>query len=122
MVERARKNFTETLREIRDGELVTELTAKVRELVEAVRATQKGGTLALKLTLKPMKKGMDVMILEDEVKLVLPEPDKDCSTVMFPTTDNELTRRDPRQPDLPGVRGVVSAMPTPAERAADQNG
>ena len=35
------KAFIETLREIREGELLSELPAKVQDLVAAVQATQK---------------------------------------------------------------------------------
>jgi hypothetical protein len=69
-----------------------------------------------------MKKGMNMLELVDDVKLSLPEPDKDTSTVVFATPDNDLTRRDPRQPELPGVRGVVTSMPMAAERAVESNG
>jgi len=113
------KGFTETLREVRDGDLVTELSEKVKQLVEAVRGTQKAGKLVLTLTLKPMKKGLDMLMLEDDIKLALPEPERETSTFMFATSENELTRRDPRQPELPGVRGVVASMPAPAERVAE---
>lgn len=116
------KEFTQTLREVRDGDLVAELTDKMRQLVEAVRGTDRGGSITVKLTLKPMKKGIGMYTVEDEVKLASPEPERESTTFMFVTADNELTRRDPRQPELPGVRGVVTTMPSPAERAENSNG
>lgn len=112
------KTFAETLKEIRDGDLATELSEKVRQLVEAVTATQKGGKLVLTLSVGPMKKGTNMLLVEDTVKLALPEPERESTTVMFPTEDNELTRRDPRQPKLPEM-GVVRPM---AERIAESNG
>lgn len=114
------KAFVETLKDIRDGELLAELPSKVAALVEAVRGTGKKGKLTITLSLAQAKGGM--LVLEDDVKLVLPEPEKDTTTVFFATDDNSLTRRDPRQPNLPGVRGVVTAMPPAADRTADSNG
>lgn len=112
------KAFVETLKEIRDGELTGELSAKLQELVAAVTETEKQGALTIKLTLKHTKKA-GILLLEDDIKLVLPEPDRDTSTVFFATDENDLTRRDPRQPSLPGVRGVVASMTPPSERTAE---
>ena len=105
------KAFIETLREIREGELLSELPAKVQDLVAAVQTTQKAGKIVITLNLRHTKKG-GMLLLEDDVKLVLPEPDKDTTTFFFVTEDNDLTRRDPRQPTLPGVRGPASVMPS----------
>lgn len=107
--------FIDTLKDIRDGELAAELPGKVQQLVEAVQATQKGGKLVITLSLKHTKKG-GVLLLEDDVKLTLPEPDKDTTTVFFITEESDLSRRDPRQPKLPmdGPRVVVQMT---AERA-----
>lgn len=117
------KSILDTLREVRDGDLIAELTARMAELVEAVRATDRKGTLTVRFTLIPSKKGVpNMLFLEDDVKLVLPEPDRESTTVVFATDDNSLSRRDPRQPDLPGVRGVVKEMPAPAERIDQSHG
>lgn len=115
------KGFTQTLSELKEGALVSELTQKLGEVVEAVKATERKGSLVLRLDITPAKKGIKGMVIVDDlVKVVLPEPERDSSTVMFATEDGSLSRRDPRQPELPGVRGVVS-MPAPAEKV-ESNG
>lgn len=113
------RGFDAVLKDIREGALLTELPAQLQELVAAVRATGKGGTLTLKLDVRPLAKGnSNTMLIRDTVNLSLPEPDRE-STVLYATESNDLSRRDPRQPDLPGVRGVVS-MPPPADRTGEQ--
>ena len=72
----------------------------MQDLVAAVTATEKGGELTLKLKLMPLKQG-SMLVLKDSVKLVLPEPEREDTTFVFATEDNDLTRRDPRQPKLP---------------------
>jgi hypothetical protein len=111
--------FTDTLKDIRDGELLAELPRKLQEVIEAVQATQKKGRLVITLDLRPAEGGR-LFVLTDDVKQVIPEPVKDTTTVFFITEESDLSRRDPRQPKLPEM-GVVRSMP-PVERAADQNG
>lgn len=112
--------FSEVLKEVRDGDLATELAAKMQDLVAAVKATDKAGKIQLTLTLKPLKQGA-MLVLQDDVKLVLPEPEREDTTFVFATEDNDLTRRDPRQPKLPEM-GVVRNMPEAAGRAEGNNG
>lgn len=112
--------FADVLKDIREGDLAVELAAKMQDLVAAVRATEKGGKLTLTLHLAPLKQG-GMLALRDEVKIVLPEPERQDTTFVFATDDNDLTRRDPRQPKLPEM-GVVRSMSEAAGRADGQNG
>lgn len=114
--------FVDTLKDIRDGELLAELPGQVQQLVEAVQATGKKGRIQITLALATAQGGK-VFVMTDDVKLTLPEPEKDTTTIFFVTEESDLSRRDPRQPKLPemGPRGVVAAI-APAERAADSNG
>lgn len=99
------RTFAEVLKDVRDGDLAVELAAKMQDLVAAVTATDKKGRLTLQLELEPLKQG-GMLVLRDAVRLVLPEPEREDTTFVFATEDNELTRRDPRQPKLPEM-GVV---------------
>jgi hypothetical protein len=84
--------------------------ASWQEVVEGVQATGKRGKLTIVLELAPAKAGM--FVLTDDVKQVIPEPERDTTTVFFVTQESDLSRRDPRQPKLPemGPRGVVAPI------------
>lgn len=117
------RGFIDTLKDIRDGELLAELPRKLQEVIEGVQATGKKGKLTIVLELAPAKAGM--FVLTDDVKQTIPEPERDTTTVFFVTDESDLTRRDPRQPKLPemgGPRGVVAMPQAPAERAEQSNG
>lgn len=96
--------FTDTLRDLRGGEVLDELSAKLNEVVGAVTTTGKEGKVTLTLKLKPMNNGAMLQI-DDDITASVPKP-ATGGTVMFPTPENNLSRRDPRQPDLPGVMVV----------------
>lgn len=113
------RSFVDTLKDIREGNLLAELPQYMQDLVAAVRATGKGGRLTLVLNVKPLEKGSNALLVSDDIKVSIPEQPRE-STVLFATESNDLSRRDPRQPDLPGVRGVVTAMPPAAERTEAQ--
>lgn len=113
MSEKSLKSFIDTLKEIRRGEVVTDLTVELHDLVAAVRATGKKGELTIVIKVKPASKGdVNTLVIEDEVKVKLPKPEKG-TTILFATDDNMLQRNDPRQPELKGLRapGTVTAMP-----------
>lgn len=103
----------ETLREIRRGALLDEAAAKLQELVTAVTATGKGGTLTLKLSVSPAGRGSQVrtVLIQDLVSLSLPTADREV-TVFFPTADGDLSRSDPAQLPL-GLRPVESVSQAP---------
>ena len=48
-----RRPFPDTLRDLRAGETLEDLAAKLQELVQAVQSTNAGGTLVLKISVKP---------------------------------------------------------------------
>lgn len=108
--------FTDTLKDIREGAVLTELAEHMAGLLDAVRATGKGGKLTLSISVKPLDGTANQVLISDDIKTVVPEPNRP-TTVMFVTEENELTRRDPRQPKLPEM-GVVRSMPV--ERAEGQ--
>lgn len=99
--------FFDTLRDIRQGNLMGEAQDALRQLVEAVRDTEQPGKLVLTLTVKPATKGdTNTLIVTDDLTLKAPKVRR-SPTVMFATSTNELSRRDPRQPELPGMPTVV---------------
>lgn len=113
------QTILETLKAIRDGELLREVEIQMRDLVEAVKTTGKGGKLQITLKLTSSRGG--ALILDDDSKLTRPEPERETSTVFFPTEENDLSRRDPRQPSLLD-RERPRAVTSMSERTAENNG
>lgn len=97
------KPFDHTLREIRYGEALDELSVTMAELVSAVSNTQKTGSITLTIKLKPAGGGTIEVI--DDIKAKIPTLPKGTS-IFFATPDNNLVRNDPRQPDLSGLKSV----------------
>ncbi len=103
--------FTDTLREIRDGDALNEISAKLNQVVGAVRETGKAGTVTLKLTIKPAGKGnVSAIFVEDMITSKLPKHDTG-STIFFPTPEDNLQRKNPAQDELPGLRSVTETRP-----------
>jgi hypothetical protein len=98
------KSFLDTLRDIRNGAVITDLTLDLADLVGAVVATHTAGTLTLTLKVKPLGKGDEnTLTILDEIKVKLPKPAKN-PTVLYATDEHNLQRNDPRQPSLLGLR------------------
>lgn len=95
--------FTDTLNTLRFGTLNDDLSDALHELIEKCANTGKAGTLTLQLTLKPGKGGQIEVI--DDLKVKLPKEEKG-TTLMFATPEGNLTREDPRQLKLEGLRSV----------------
>jgi hypothetical protein len=97
------RSILDVLRDQRYGELHDELSNAMNELVKSVENTQKAGSLTLTLKIKPSTAG--ALELSDEIKLKKPELPKGAS-LFFATPEGNLTRNDPRQQALPGIRSV----------------
>lgn len=103
------KPFAATLQEIAGGKLSHRLTDQLQELTRAVADTGKKGTLALTITVAPVKKGnTDTLLVTGVTKLAAPEgDDASPSAVFFPDASGNLRRDDPSQLTLP-LREVSS--------------
>lgn len=97
-VARQVRPFSDALREIRDGELIEELSDKLNQLVNAVQTTEKGGELTLKIVLTP-EKGSPAIFVADKVTVKLPELPRG-RTVMFGTEQGNLQRKNPKQKEF----------------------
>jgi hypothetical protein len=102
--DRTVKPFATTLQEIGSGALAAKLAEQLQELVNAVVDTGKKGTIAVQLTVGPLKPG-NVKNLITTAKTTLKTPEDDTSSVFFVDKDGNLTRDDPDQPTLP-LRGL----------------
>ncbi len=96
--------FGEWLTAQRQGALNVEAGFELNQLVEAVRDTNKGGTLILTIRIEPGKGNS----LEVTDKVTIKPPQHDRETALWFADDHgNLTRVDPRQPQLPlGPRAV----------------
>jgi len=90
--------FIDTLRDIEAGGLLDELSETQHSLIDAIRLTGKAGELTIKLAYKPDGNGQ--MTIKADVKAKEPAISRGTS-LFFLTPEGNLTRRDPRQQDLP---------------------
>lgn len=83
-----------------NGKPVTEeLAEKMKELVDAVADTGKGGTVSLVLGAKPMD-GHEALVIGAKVTSKLPKGDPDTA-IVFMTAKGTMTSEDPKQKRLP---------------------
>ncbi|WP_337878411.1 hypothetical protein [Caldimonas sp.] len=98
-----RRPFFDTLRDVRGGQVIDDLAEQMQELVRAVEATGKAGTLTLTLEVKPFKGAAEAaVVVKDTIKLKLPKHES-AGTVLFATVDGNLQRNHPAQDELPGI-------------------
>ncbi len=79
--------------------LHTKLNERLADLVQAVTATGKKGTLTVTLTVSPFEGSVDTLVVSDKVRTTRPEVEAKPS-ILFPTTDGGLTKADPNQPEF----------------------
>lgn len=102
------RTFIDVLRDVRQGASAAELSEQMTALVAAVRNTGRPGKLTLTLVVKPASKGdVTTLMVDDQVVVKMPALDRG-TTVFFSNAENILTRNDPRQPELSGLREVVT--------------
>jgi hypothetical protein len=96
-------DFVTTLGMLRSGAALPEIDQALAELIGAVKATGKAGSITVTLSVSPANKGANNMFfVTDQVAVKPPKVDRE-QTLVYATDDNTLSRRDPRQPELPGV-------------------
>ncbi len=105
--ERQIKPAAAWLQEQRGGALHGELGEAIAEVSRAVLDHEKPGSVTLTIKFKPSKVD-GALLIEDDIKAKVPEPERGAA-LWFPDQHGNLSRRDPRQPELPGVRAVTRA-------------
>lgn len=109
--------FIDTLREIRSGNCLDELSVQLNDLVAAVRNTGKSGEIILKVKVTPAGSGrVEAIQVDDSIIVKMPELPKP-STLFFTTDDNNLQRQDPRQKSF-GLDVVESHKKPEPEKAS----
>lgn len=98
-----RQSFDEFLNQVPD--LAEDARDQLNDLVHACTETGKAGEFVLKIKIKPIGGKAGQIELETDVKTKTPQPTRG-KTLLFATKDNNLSRQDPRQQTLDGVRTV----------------
>ena len=106
----ATRPFLETLRELRNGATMDDLSEQMAALVAAVRDSNKSGSLTLTIKLRPATRNdATTVLIDDDVVVKMPKAER-AATIMFTTEDNSLSRDNPRQQKL-NLRGVPDEKP-----------
>lgn len=109
--------FAEFLQEQAQGRTHAEMGEALYDLASRVRDTGKKGSVTLTITIEPMKGDERVLVVADEIKLKLPEFPRKPS-IFYTADDGNLSRSDPEQMALPGLREVPTTTRTQPKEAA----
>lgn len=105
------KQFIDTLNDIRQGAIADEMGEQLADLVKTIRETGGKGSISLTLTIKPAgKTNTDQLVVTDAIVVKKPKPEQGTS-ILFASDEGSLSRRDPRQPELPMRGRVVGEVP-----------
>jgi len=111
------KPFAGVLREVRKGNLHSELSDALQEVTTAVIEHSKPGEIALKLKIKPTGEEAATVMIEDAVTTKVPQPTRPQS-MFFADDEGNLNRRDPRQAELPVQAVEGGGEPATASKEA----
>jgi hypothetical protein len=79
---------------------IKEATAAMHELMDAVRATGKNGTVTLKFSVKPDKNDELALMITADVATSIPKPERRAALVYHDSENRAFTKTDPRQLEL----------------------
>lgn len=99
------RSFSSFIATLEDGDFSHDLTEQLRDLVARLNDVyaDNGGTPKGKLTIVlDLKLDSGVIEAKGDVKVVMPKLAR-RKTVLYATPNNYLTRKNPKQQELPGV-------------------
>lgn len=96
--------FVDTLREIEYGALLDELAEAQQQVVDAVMETGKKGQITIVLNYNP--EGQGQITIATDLKSKIPALPRGKS-LFFVTPERNLSRQDPRQMEIDGLRKVA---------------
>lgn len=115
--------FNDFLMDHANGKTHGELSEALQKLVAGVRDTGKAGKLQLTISITPMKKASNgVLMVSDVIKVSVPAHDRKDS-LFYPDEHGNLTRTDPNQLTFETLREVpeptktIKAVPDKEKRA-----
>lgn len=97
------------LQQHRRGLTADELSDVLEELNTAIREHRAAGSLTIEVKIKPWKGDDTAMEVEIDFKAKPPKAPR-APALMFASVDGRLSVRDPRQPDLPGIRAADTVI------------
>lgn len=106
------RSATDTLRDIAGGELVEEMGDAIREVTTAIAEVEekKGGTITLKISIKPAGRRSGALNVAYDIKVAKPRLPRNDS-IMFGTPEGDMLATDPSQRQL-DLRSVETAPKT----------
>lgn len=102
--------FAELLTTLDHGAAHAEASRGLHDLVQAVLAVGKAGTMTITIGLKPLKGSTDQLVVAAQVATKPPKSEP-AAAVFWADDAGNLTRHDPKQMELEGLR-VVEPKPT----------
>lgn len=109
--------FADILTELSQGRTHAELSEQLHNLLAAVTATGKAGSITLRIDVKPISPGdTSTLTVTDAIAVKAPKGDRPKS-VFFVTGDGNLSRHDPRQMAFEGLREVPTTITTELKKA-----
>ncbi len=123
MKEPINNSFATMLNELRAGGAADELSEQLSELIGAVRAAGKTGTLTLKIKVAPWQTGDGSKLSITDTISTSPPKMATPATLFFSDEDNCLQRNDPNQRELElksveAVKPIVKEAPAQIARAS----
>lgn len=97
--------FADWLREQSKGATHEELSVALNDLIQRVGDTRKAGSIQFTVKVGPMKGDKTAIVIEDQIKLKLPEHDRQASLYFVDKHGNPV-REDPNQPAFESLREV----------------
>jgi hypothetical protein len=94
------RTFASFVIEQRNGGLHAEASDCLAQVVKAVQDHGKGGSVIIKIDIKPGSKGTNTLVVSDRVEVKVPQGDRPAA-LYFPDENGNLHRSDPRQQALP---------------------
>lgn len=108
----------DTLRELREGQVLDELSIHLHDAVSAVQALGKPAEVSITIKIKPFSKTRvmnPALAFEAEVTSKLPKPDRE-GDIFFVDDNGNPTRNQVRQPELSGLK-IAGANDTQERKA-----
>jgi hypothetical protein len=102
---RAPKTFLQTLQDHHYGYTADEATKALETCISESERTGKATEITVMLKIKPVSKAAGRYDVLADVKTKLPAKEREAA-IMFVGPEGNLTNKDPRQDELPGIRVV----------------
>jgi hypothetical protein len=95
--------FISTLAAMNNGDVLTDLDDALREATKASLSSMQKSKVTLELTILPKGEGVGgvpLLSVDDKIKVSLPKPPREKSSVFFADDESNLTRRNPKQEEM----------------------